>query len=188
LNRAAYLEIEVLLASYLLGSQGDRMAMAHGVEARLPFLDHRLFEFAAALPGGSKLCGLREKEILRRWADGLVPAAVRNRPKQPYRAPDIPAFFAQEPEYLREILDARALESTGLFDPALVSSLVARCRAGRATSVREGQALVGIISAQLWHAAFFERSMPATELPQADVALVEARNDTSDNLTPMGVQ
>jgi asparagine synthase (glutamine-hydrolysing) len=188
LNRAAYLEIEVLLASYLLGSQGDRMAMAHGVEARLPFLDHRLFEFAAALPGGSKLCGLQEKEILRRWADGLVPAAVRNRPKQPYRAPDIPAFFAQEPEYLDEILDARALERAGLFDPALVRSLVARCRAGRATSVREGQALVGIISAQLWHEAFFERSTPTSELPDPDVALVEAPSDMLDNLTPMGVQ
>ena len=78
LARAAYLEITTLLSSYLLSSQGDRMAMAHGVEARVPYLDHRLVEFAAALPARSKLRGLREKNILRRWgeATGLLPAAV----------------------------------------------------------------------------------------------------------------
>ena len=59
LHRAAYLEMTTLLAPYLLSSQGDRMAMAHGVEGRFPFLDHRLFEFAAALPTRSKLRGLR---------------------------------------------------------------------------------------------------------------------------------
>src|SRR5216117_3580438 len=97
LARAAYLEITTLLSSYLLSSQGDRMAMAHGVEARVPYLDHRLFEFAAALPARSKLRGLREKHILRRWAaevaGGIVPPAVARRGKQPYRAPDVPAFF-----------------------------------------------------------------------------------------------
>src|SRR6185436_20861375 len=53
LNRAAYLEMTTLLSTYLLSSQGDRMAMAHGVEGRFPFLDHRLFEFSAALPTSS---------------------------------------------------------------------------------------------------------------------------------------
>ena len=42
--------------------------MAHAVEGRFPFLDHRLFEFAAPLPTGSKLRGLREKDILKQWA------------------------------------------------------------------------------------------------------------------------
>src|SRR6266496_3490266 len=106
LNRAAYLEMVTLLSPYLLSTQGDRMSLAHGVEARYPFLDHRVFEFAARLPTGSKLRGLKEKAILRRWARGQVPAAVQDRPKQPYRAPDIPAFFTPEPvEYVRELLD-----------------------------------------------------------------------------------
>jgi len=93
LNRAAYLEMTTLLSPYLLSSQGDRMAMAHGVEGRFPFLDHRLFEFAAALPTGSRLRGLREKEILRRWASRILPPSLRTRRKQPYRAPDAPSFF-----------------------------------------------------------------------------------------------
>ena len=79
LNRAAYLEMTTLLSTYLLSSQGDRMAMAHGVEGRFPFLDHRLFEFAAALPTGSRLRGLREKEVLRRWAARVLPPRIKAR-------------------------------------------------------------------------------------------------------------
>ena len=127
LNRAAYLEITTLLSSYLLSSQGDRMAMAHGVEGRFPFLDHRLFRFSADLPVRSKLRGLREKEILRRWAASVVPPTVAQRPKQPYRAPDIPAFFAADaPEYVRDALSPEALLGSGLFEPAAVAGLVRR--------------------------------------------------------------
>ena len=60
LNQAAYLEMTTLLSPYLLSSQGDRVGMAHAVEGRYPFLDHRLFEFAASLPTSSRLLGLRE--------------------------------------------------------------------------------------------------------------------------------
>jgi asparagine synthase (glutamine-hydrolysing) len=188
LNRAAYLEMTTLLSSYLLSSQGERMAMAHGVEARYPFLDHRLFEFAAALPARSKLCGLREKEILRRWAAGRVPPAVLERPKQPYRAPDIPAFFADEPAYVAELLDAPALARVGLFAPAAVRALVARCRSGRATSVRESQALVGILSTQLWYDEFFARPLSGRASREADVALVDTPVDAAIHLIPLEAQ
>jgi asparagine synthase (glutamine-hydrolysing) len=188
LNRAAYLEMTTLLSSYLLSSQGERMAMAHGVEARYPFLDHRLFEFAAGLPARSKLCGLREKEILRRWAASRVPPAVLERPKQPYRAPDIPAFFAAEPEYVSALLDTPALERVGLFEPAAVRSLVARCRSGRATGVRESQALVGILSTQLWYAEFFEQSISVQEPRDADAVLVDTSVDAAIHLMPSEAQ
>lgn len=157
LNRAAYLEMVTLLSPYLLSSQGDRMSLAHGVEARYPFLDTRVFELAARLPTSSKLRGgrLREKAILRRWARDFVPPAVQQRPKQPYRAPDIPAFFTPgAPDYVDEVLAERNIASTGLFDPDAVTGLVRRCRAGAATGFRESQALVGILSTELWHRQF----------------------------------
>jgi asparagine synthase (glutamine-hydrolysing) len=157
LARAAYLEMVTLLSPYLLSSQGDRMAMAHGVEARVPYLDHRVFEFAAALPDRSKLSGLREKQILRRWAAQVLPASAAQRTKQPYRAPDVPAFFAgQAPPYVAELLDETALRRSGIFDPAAVAGLVRRCRSGQATGVREGQALVAILSTALWQREFLE--------------------------------
>src|SRR5690606_5122880 len=127
LNRAAYLEKTTLLSPYLLSSQGDRMGLAHGVEGRFPFLDHRLFEFTAKLPVRSKLRGLREKEILRRWAAAVVPPVIADRPKQPYRAPDIPAFFGPDaPEYVREMLTPEAVANAGFFDPRAVAGLVRR--------------------------------------------------------------
>jgi asparagine synthase (glutamine-hydrolysing) len=170
LARAAYLEMTTLLAPYLLSSQGDRMAMAHGVEARVPFLDHRLFEFAAGLPARSKLRGLREKHVLRRWATGLVPPAVAGRRKQPYRAPDVPAFFeGRPPEYVESLLDPASVASTGIFDPRAVAGLVRRCRAGRVGGFRESQALVAILSTQLWHRAFLETPVQESRAPTARV-------------------
>ena len=174
LHRAAYLEITTLLSSYLLSSQGDRVAMAHAVEGRFPFLDHRVFELAAALPPGSKLCGLREKEILKRWARSVVPREVTDRPKQPYRAPDVPAFFgAEQPEYVAELLAPDALRRVGLFDAAAVAGLVRRCETGRATGFAESQALVAIVSTQLWHDTFFKGPVSpiAGSLRHPDVVL-----------------
>lgn len=176
-NQAAYLEMVTLLSSYLLSSQGDRMGMANSIEGRFPFLDHRLFEFAAALPTGSKLRGLREKDVLRRWAKPVVPAIVNDRPKQPYRAPDIPAFFGpSRPEYVAELLSCEALSRTGLFDPAAVAGLVRRCESGRATGFAENQALVGVLSTQLWYEEFFKPVFSTSPLSvgHADVAIREA--------------
>jgi len=166
LNRAAYLEMVTLLSPYLLSAQGDRMSLAHGVEARYPFLDHRVFEFAARLPTQSKLRGLREKAILRRWARDVVPPAVQQRPKQPYRAPDVPAFFAPAPpDYVEELLDQRNVAWTGLFEPAAVAGLVRRCRAGSPMGFRESQALVAILSTQLWHQQFIRSDARSTARP-----------------------
>lgn len=177
LDRAAWLEFDTLLGAYLLSSQGDRMSMAHGVEGRVPFLDHRLFEFAASLPARSKLTGLRDKVLLRRWARGLLPPEVAARPKQPYRAPDAPAFFGPaEPEYVDELLSAPSLEEAGIFDARAVRGLVRRCRAGRIRGFRTNQALVTILSTQLWHRDFVRngaawRRLEPLPLEGADVAV-----------------
>ena len=170
-NRAAYLELTTLLPSYLLSSQGDRMAMAHGVEGRFPFLDHRLFEYAAALPTSSKLLGLREKEILRRWAVRFLPTVISRRVKQPYRAPDAAAFFDEtQPEYVREAVSPEALKRTGFFDPNAVAGLIRRCAAGRAAGFAENQALVAILSTQLWYDRFIQ-DKPSTATAQRAAAV-----------------
>lgn len=173
LNQAAYLEMTTLLSTYLLSSQGDRMTMAHGVEGRFPFLDHRLFEFAAALPTGSRLRGLREKEVLRRWASRVLPPRIRARGKQPYRAPDAPSFFGSgSPEWISDHLSVDALRRVGIFSPAAVQGLLRRCRAGVATGFRENQAIVGILSTQLWHHEFIESARELAPLPTCNASVV----------------
>lgn len=177
LNRAAYLEMVLLLSPYLLSSQGDRMAMAHGVEGRFPFLDHRLFEYSASLPTGSRLLGLKEKEILRRWAKRILPAGISARGKQPYRAPDAPSFFAAgAPSYIADVLSSEAIRAVGIWSPAAVEGLVRRCRSGNAISIRENQALLAVLSTQLWHEQFVTApgSFPALDVDRADVMMHEA--------------
>ena len=148
------------------------------IEGRFPFLDHRLFAFASALPGRSRLRGMKEKHILHRWARQHLSAELPRRAKQPYRAPDAAAFFnaSAPPAYRDELLDAQALKAYGWFEPAAVQGLVRRCMAGRATGFLENQALVGILSTQLWHQQFFTRPHAVTPLPAegADVVLGSA--------------
>jgi asparagine synthase (glutamine-hydrolysing) len=152
LCRAQYTEMGIFLSNYLLSSQGDRMTMAHSVEGRYPFLDHRVIEFAARLPVRFKLNGLEEKFILKRAARNAIPREIADRPKQPYRAPISRCFLgAKRLDYVEQLLSARALEKSGYFDTRKVSCLVAKCRRldGRLLSERENMALVGILSTQL---------------------------------------
>jgi asparagine synthase (glutamine-hydrolysing) len=152
LERAAWLELATLLEPYLLSAQGDRVAMAHGVEGRFPFLDHRVFAHSASLPPEEKLAGMREKVALRKVAAKVLPPAIAARPKQPYRAPEVAPFFADDaPEWVEDALSPSALRETEMWDEQTVAGLLRRCRAGRATGMRESMALVGILSTQLWH-------------------------------------
>lgn len=80
-----YLWLHSLFANYHLAA--DRLDMAHGVEIRLPFLDHRLFEHVNQLPLSLLVGGPQEKHLLRQAARPYLPSAARDRPKRPFWAP-----------------------------------------------------------------------------------------------------
>lgn len=148
--RAQYLEAQYLLPGYILSSQGDRMAMAHSVEARYPFLDHRVIEFAARLHPSLKMKVLNEKYLLKKIAKNRLPNSIVRRPKQPYRAPDARSFLHHDtPPYVGELMSADAIKSYGIFRPEAVTALVSKCRSGRAIGVKDNMAFVGILSTQL---------------------------------------
>jgi len=162
-SRAQYLETAILLPGYILSSQGDRVAMAHSVEGRFPFLDHRVVQFASSLPPRLKMKVLNEKYILKRAAGHLIPASVRRRPKQPYRAPDAASFVTPDrnghlPEYVEALLSPERVEEDGVFSPSAVSHLLAKARAGKATGVRDNMALVSVLSTQLVIDRFVRRA------------------------------
>ena len=121
LERAAYLELTTLLGNHLLAAQADRVGMAHGIEGRFPFLDHRVFEHSVATRPQDKLAGLHEKIAIRRVAAEVVPPIVAQRPKQPYRAPEAAAFFADEPEWVTERLSPEAVRAVGIYDERAVA-------------------------------------------------------------------
>jgi asparagine synthase (glutamine-hydrolysing) len=151
MNRDQYVEAHTLMSGYLLCSQGDRVAMANSIEGRFPFLDHRLIEFANRLPPHYKLWGLREKHVLKKAMQGLLPEDVRLRTKQPYRAPDSASFFfdGRPVDYVADLLSPARLRSAGYFDPVAVGKLVEKCRAGRAIGFGDNMAFVGILSTML---------------------------------------
>jgi asparagine synthase (glutamine-hydrolysing) len=163
LNQAAYLEMTTFLSPYVLASQGDRTAMAHGVEERTPFLDHRLFEFAAALPTGSRLRGLKGKEILRRWASRILPAHVTGRIGPTRRVTHTANFFGpRAPEWVREHLSADAIRRAGVFSPGSVDNLLKRWHDGLTPGSPGSNALTAVLTTQLWHQQFVERmTLPA---------------------------
>ncbi|RWL11854.1 MAG: asparagine synthase (glutamine-hydrolyzing) [Mesorhizobium sp.] len=155
LHQAQYLESRFLLPGYILSSQGDRMAMAHGIEGRFPYLDHRLVEFAGKLPPEMKLKGLVEKHILRKAARHLLPGAILERSKQPYRAPEASSFVgAGELDYVSDLLSEASIAAGGLFNAKAVASLHEKCRTQPASGFRDNAAFVGILSTQLWQKNF----------------------------------
>lgn len=153
-SQSQYLEAAYLLPGYILSSQGDRMAMAHSIEGRFPFLDYRVVEFASRLSPQLKMKVLNEKYLLKAAVGELIPQAIRNRHKQPYRAPDSQSFRVggkESPlfEYVEELLGPRVIQEGGIFDSGAVGKLLAKARQGQIVGVKDNMALVGILSAQL---------------------------------------
>ena len=159
LSRAQYIEITLFLSNYLLSSQGDRMAMAHAVEGRYPFLDYRVIEFASRVPPFYRLRGLRDKFILRKAATDLIPPDLAQRPKQPYRAPISRCFFGETPlPYVDDLLTEESLRKKGYFQADRVTKLIDKIRRqdGRLLSERENMAITGILSTQLLDEMFIK--------------------------------
>lgn len=124
----------------------DKLSMASSLEARAPFMDSRLVEFAGRIPR-RLLHSVRrgEKSILREAMDGLLPPEITRRPKAPFRAPD--RWFTT-PEELNRVLGGREVAAAGLVDPQVVARLVARPQ-DRATRER----LYSLYVLHAWHRA-----------------------------------
>jgi asparagine synthase (glutamine-hydrolysing) len=149
-GKAEYLEAKYLLPGYILSSQGDRMAMAHSVEGRYPFLDYRVVEFAARLPANVKMKALDQKHLLKKAFRGRIPESIVRRPKQPYRAPDGKCFIGSTVvDYAEELLSPSAVRENGVFDEHAVAALVSKFKSGRASSTKDNMAMVGVLSTQL---------------------------------------
>lgn len=150
LCRAQYLEKTLFMSGYLLSSQGDRMMMGHSIEGRFPFLDHRVVEFAGAIPPKYKIKLLNEKHILKKAYEDILPERVVNRDKQPYRAPIYQCFTGRD-NLSTEVLKRERLEKFGFFNADNVAKLMDRFEKseGKNVSARDDMALVGIVSLQL---------------------------------------
>ena len=102
----------------------DNMAMASGLETRVPFLDHELVELAARIPAGLKV---RDggKYILKQASRDIVPDAVIDRPKGYFPVPALKYLRGTFFDFVRDVLEAPQARQRGLFNPAYIDRLLA---------------------------------------------------------------
>ncbi len=177
LRRAQYLEISIFLSNYLLSSQGDRPAMGHSLEIRLPFLDYRVMEEACRIPERWKIFGLREKFLLKKVFAKILPKAIVSRTKHPYRAP-IRKTLLQENPYHQELLSPDGLRQSGLFDPEKVSRLLSSIRSSQFSNETHDMALAGILTTQILHDQFLRNFHPSLPSVPANPAVFDYRTES----------
>jgi asparagine synthase (glutamine-hydrolysing) len=153
LQKIPYLEMKLRLPEHLL-MRVDKLTMAHAVEARVPFLDHDLVEFATRLPPSYKLSDATGKKILKKAAAPYLDADMIYRRKQGFGAPMEDWF--REGDFGARCLAAfekSALAREGFFDNEYFTSLLRDQIAGRASSSFH---LWTVMNAVLWHASWIE--------------------------------
>ena len=122
-HQRSYLDFKLRLVDHLLIEHGDRMAMANSVEARHPFLDLDLVEFAQTIPPGLKLNNLTEKYILKRAARDLVPQSILEKEKFGFRAPAGTFLAKQHSELVSDLLSYARIKQQGYFSPDAVERI-----------------------------------------------------------------
>jgi len=127
--------------------KADRMSMAHGLEARAPFLDRALMEYVAALPDADKLDGRTTKAILREAFSDLVPAAVMQGAKKGFGVPLDGWFRAELRDVCRDLLLAPSAKSRAYLAPHYVGRLVDEHLAGAAN---HGHRLWTLLTFERW--------------------------------------
>ena len=155
-HQSLYLWSKTILAGYILVILGDRMEMAHSVEGRVPFLDHKVVETVVNLPVSAKIRGMTEKYVLREAARHVLTDTVYKRQKHPFLSP--PATLdasGKLHQLMQDTLRGPVLTSLQVFDRKRVAGLLddlPRMSAGDRTVIDQG--LMMMLSACVLHERF----------------------------------
>jgi asparagine synthase (glutamine-hydrolysing) len=153
LDRLLALQFDDWLQDNLLLRQ-DKNTMAHSLELRAPFLDHRLIELAFRMPPHLKIRGLVDKYVERELARELLPPQNVRRSKNPFYFPL--EDFRTRPELedlVRMTLDPERVRRRGYFDPASVSRLVSLMDTGEFLYLKQ---VLSLVILELWHMVFID--------------------------------
>ncbi|MHC4949054.1 MAG: asparagine synthase (glutamine-hydrolyzing) [Planctomycetota bacterium] len=152
LDRMLYADSQVRLPDHPVMIL-DRMTMAHGLEARAPFMDHELAEFAARLPVRLKVRGRCTRYIQRRLCEKYLPAELLSRPKQGFQSA-LPYMLRDEYRLLFDLfLGASTLARDGLLDQAAIDRLLREHLGGR---VDHGNRLWLVLNSEVWYRMFID--------------------------------
>jgi len=152
LARKLLVDLKTTLVSEML-TKTDRMTMAFGLEARVPFLDHRLVEWSFRLSDLLKIQGGEGKFIVKKALESLLPKNVLWRPKHGFNVPLRDWFRNELREWVRDILGSDRARSREIFQPQKVSELLhAHDRGGCDHSNK----IFVLLCLELWHRQFID--------------------------------
>jgi asparagine synthase (glutamine-hydrolysing) len=147
LRRILYFDQTSWLPDNLL-ERGDRMTMAASIEARVPFLDHKLAEFVSTLPDKCRVRGSRTKWILREAGKQLIPASILERPKVGFRVPVNEWFRGDMREFLLEHLQSSSSLTRDYFDQEALYKVLSDHIYGRQNHEK---LLWSLLNLEIWH-------------------------------------
>jgi asparagine synthase (glutamine-hydrolysing) len=157
LEHQQFIDLKTFLADDIL-FKTDRASMAASLEARVPYLDHELVEFAFRIPARFKLRGLVGKWVLRRAFKGRLPEAVLRRRKSGFSVPIAAWLRGDLRPLMNDLLTESRLRDQGLFDPATVQRLL---REHASVTADHGRSLWALLMFQIWFDRFARAEGPA---------------------------
>ncbi|MCG6206217.1 N-acetylglutaminylglutamine amidotransferase [Rhodopseudomonas sp. HC1] len=143
-DKALQIDAEIMLVDDPV-KRVDNMTMAHGLEARVPFLDHEVVELAARMPSRLKVAD-GGKYILKQAARSLLPAEVIDRPKGYFPVPSLRHLRGEFLDYVRDVLNSPAARQRGLYRSEFIQHMLDEPEAEKSPKGHS----------RLWHAALLE--------------------------------
>jgi len=151
LNQMLYVDSKTWLPDDLL-IKADKITMANSLELRVPLLDHKVLEFAAALPQHYKVQGITTKRILKEAFEGRVPQEILDRKKTGFPVP-VETWLKQDLKgYVQDILMDRRTIERGYFERGAIEGLL-KDSAASGSNTHE---LFSLVTLELWHRQFLE--------------------------------
>ena len=151
LSRECYVDLRLTMPDSVL-MKVDKMSMANSLEVRVPFLDHRLVEFAAGIPSSHKFPGIRTKAIYRKAMTGILPSFILERGKQGYSLPLKTWLRGELREYMTTLLNTSPLIREH-FNVPFVNTLIDE----HVRHVRNhNHVLWALMNLALWHRRYIE--------------------------------
>src|SRR5262249_3176384 len=146
LNRTIQLDCRFWLPDYTLFKQ-DRLTMAHSIEGRVPYLDHRIVEFVGTLPTDLKAGSRSLKHLLRKVASRYLSRERATAPKAAFYLPIRKFFGADFDEFVRDTLSATSIRRDGYFNPVAVNQVVTE---GLGDELLASKRLMAVLIFTIW--------------------------------------
>jgi asparagine synthase (glutamine-hydrolysing) len=151
LNKWLYVDFKTSLPDEML-TKVDRMTMAFGLEARVPFLDHLLAEYLCGLPSDLKLRRMTSKYLLRKAIKDLLPKEITERPKHGFEVPLDDWMRGELKDYVRDYLNEKRIKKEGFFEWESVKRILDLHSANK---FNYGHQIWMLLTFGIWHEQYF---------------------------------